>query len=157
MSALRRGGIHPSAVLGHSSGEIAAAYAAGVLSLQAAIIIAYYRGFITKGQTTKGGMAAVGLGADEVTQFLSEGVIMACENSSSSTTISGDLDALDAVVKCFKKELPDVFVRKLKVNMAYHSRESFHFLNHGSVAHEPSRPHETFRQKLPAIHRRRIP
>ena len=123
VNSLRRRGIFPSAVLGHSSGEIAAAYAAGVLSLQAAITISYYRGFITKGKTMKGGMAAVGLGADEIANFLSDGVIMACENSSSSVTISGDLDVVDGIIKRLKKELPDVFVRKLKVNMAYHSRK----------------------------------
>ena len=123
VNALRRRGIYPSAVLGHSSGEIAAAYAAGVLSLQAAIIIAYYRGFITKEQTLAGGMAAVGLGADEISKFLSKGVIMACENSDNSTTISGDLAVLDQVIKQIRAEMPDVFVRKLKVNMAYHSRE----------------------------------
>ena len=141
VNTLRRGGIKIQAVLGHSSGEIAASYAADILSLQAAIIIAYYRGYITKEQTMKGGMAAIGLGADDVTEFLSEGVIMACENSSTSTTISGDLDVLDAVLKRIRKEAPDVFVRKLKVNMAYHSRK-WHVLNLVQVTHELARPHE---------------
>ena len=79
MQSLSRKGIRPDAVVGHSSGEIAAHYAAGALSLAEAITVAYYRGFATK-KTTKqtGAMAAIGLGATVVAPFLiAEAVVVA--------------------------------------------------------------------------------
>lgn len=115
-------GLAPTSVVGHSSGEIAAAYAAGFISMEEAIIIAYYRGYVTKEQTLVGGMAAVGMGAIDVSEHLCDGVVLACENSPSSSTISGDADKVDQVVEAIKEKMPDMFARKLKVNMAYHSR-----------------------------------
>ena len=126
INTLRRCGVRPTAVIGHSSGEIGAAYACGVLPLQAALVIAYYRGFVTKGQTSSGGMAAVGLGACDVSRFLSEGVVIACENSEDSTTISGDVTNLGKTLARIKEERPDTLVRKLKVDIAYHSRKLFY-------------------------------
>ena len=123
VNAYARFGIFPTAVIGHSSGEIAAAYAAGGLSLREAIIIAYYRGFITKKKTLKGGMAAVGLNLSEVSQFLIDGVEIACENSPTSVTISGDVDKVRDIMALIKKRRPDVLLRELKVNIAYHSRK----------------------------------
>ncbi|KAL4901000.1 hypothetical protein BDW74DRAFT_182333 [Aspergillus multicolor] len=116
-------GITPAAVVGHSSGEIAAAYAAGALSKEGALIAAYYRGFVCKAPTKAGGMAAVGLGKDAVLPFLSElaGVGVACENSGSSITLSGDLEALQQAVDAIKRQNDQAFVRKLAVEMAYHS------------------------------------
>ena len=116
--------ITPSAVVGHSSGEIAAAYAAGVLSAKDAIIAAFYRGHVCKTAVKKGGMAAIGLGKQEISLYLAPGVRVACENSGSSVTISGDLEALERVMVAVKEAKPDAFVRKLQVEMAYHSRKS---------------------------------
>jgi acyl transferase domain-containing protein len=48
VNTLARCGVRPNAVVGHSSGEIAASYAAGTLSLPEAIIVAYYPGYVTK-------------------------------------------------------------------------------------------------------------
>ncbi|KAF6823452.1 polyketide synthase [Colletotrichum plurivorum] len=118
---LARYGVKPKAVVGHSSGEIAAAYAAGVLTLKEAIIIAYYRGYTAKKMKRQGAMAAVGLGKDQVTPFLVSGVNVACENSNSSVTLSGDADPLERVCKGIKDANPDAFVRLLKVDKAYHS------------------------------------
>ncbi|KAF9870424.1 hypothetical protein CkaCkLH20_12091 [Colletotrichum karsti] len=120
---LRRAGICPVSVVGHSSGEIAAAYAAGVISIKEAIITAYYRGYITKSTSLGGGMAAVGLGVADVTPYIqgTASVVVACDNSPSSVTLSGDLDALDEVLSEIKKTKPDTLARKLKVDMAYHS------------------------------------
>jgi len=120
---LSAAGIQPAAVVGHSSGEIAGAYAAGAISMEAAIIFAYYRGFVTKQQTLAGAMAAIGLGSQDAARFLCEGVVIACENSPCSTTISGDRDKVIDVVAKIKAELPDVLARQLKVDMAYHSRK----------------------------------
>ena len=70
-----------------------------------------------------GGMAAVGLNANSASQFLGNGVVIACENSPDSATISGDLHELGKVIREIKDQRPDVLVRQLKVDMAYHSRE----------------------------------
>ena len=58
-----------------------------------------------------------------VTPYLSRGVVIACENSPSSVTLSGDKKALNSVVVKITAEKPEVFVRHLKVDMAYHSRK----------------------------------
>ena len=115
-------GIRPKAVVGHSSGEIAAAYASGALSLPLALITSYYRGFVTRRQNLVGGMAAIGLGKTAVAGFLEDGVVLACENSPNSTTISGDLEKVQSIVARIKEAMPEVLARLLKVDMAYHSR-----------------------------------
>jgi acyl transferase domain-containing protein/NADPH:quinone reductase-like Zn-dependent oxidoreductase len=124
-------GIRPSAVTGHSSGEIGAAYAAGALTFESAMAAAYYRGrvIIELKEThpnLRGSMMAVGAGADELSPMLnalnSEGgpqAVVACENSPSSTTLSGDEEAIDRVANMFQDK--GVFNRKLFVDVAYHS------------------------------------
>jgi acyl transferase domain-containing protein len=125
---LERLGVRPAAVVGHSSGEIAAAYAAGHISLEWAITVAYYRGYAASRASLlspiAGAMAAVGLGSSEVARFLHPGACVACENSPSSTTISGDADAVHKTLASVQAEYPDVLARPLKVDMAYHSRSS---------------------------------
>ncbi len=77
---LTKWNIKPAGVVGHSSGEIAAAYASGVLTAEEAILIAYYRGLATLGlgKIHRGGMTAIGLGRDQVTPYLRTGVIIGC-------------------------------------------------------------------------------
>ncbi|KAH7012488.1 uncharacterized protein B0I36DRAFT_299658 [Microdochium trichocladiopsis] len=124
-------GIQPSWVVGHSSGEIAAAYAAGVLSDDDAIRSAFYRGkssSVAKAlNDLPGAMLATGFGEQAAMQTIknarideSKGrVTVACVNSPESTTLSGDEPAIEAVQEaCAAK---DVFARKLKVETAYHS------------------------------------
>lgn len=114
-------GVSPAAVVGHSSGEIAAAYAAGALDMGQAISVAYYRGLVSARQTRSGGMVALGLGREEAVKHLVPGVVVACENSGSSVTLSGDEAALEQILATFKAERPDVLARKLVVDKAYHS------------------------------------
>ncbi|KAL3496347.1 hypothetical protein BJX62DRAFT_251184 [Aspergillus germanicus] len=114
-------GIKASSVVGHSSGEIAAAYAAGAITAKSAIIIAYYRGKLAKQAEGKGAMAAVGLGKDDVTPLLEDGVIIGCENSPSSVTLSGDSDAVDRVMETVGSKFPEALCRRLRVATAYHS------------------------------------
>lgn len=119
--------INPDAVVGHSSGEIAAAYACGSITAQEAILIAYYRGQVmlkVDPSQRQGGMAAIGLGSEEVTPYLQPGVIVGCENSPDSTTLTGDKDVLEQVMKAIKEAHPDTFVRALQVDRAYHSRRT---------------------------------
>ncbi|KAI0097355.1 hypothetical protein GGR51DRAFT_578163 [Nemania sp. FL0031] len=121
INALKRFGVFPQAVVGHSSGEIAAAYAAGALTLREAVTSAYFRGYVSKKSLTPGGMAAIGLGAEDTRRFLPERVVVACENSPASTTISGDLDQIKIALESIKSAQPETFARALKVEMAYHS------------------------------------
>ena len=66
-------------------------------------------------------MTAVGLGARETSMFLRDGVVIACENSANSSTISGDLDQLEAVLLAIRAKNPKVLARRLNTDMAYHS------------------------------------
>ncbi|KAI0479875.1 hypothetical protein F4859DRAFT_503798 [Xylaria cf. heliscus] len=117
---LREWGITPLACVGHSSGEIAAAYAAGAITEEQAILAAYFRGVAVDKLTQKGTMLAVGLGPEEAAPYLEEGIRIACYNSPQSVTLSGDEDAA-ANVKA-KLEADGVFVRALKTSgRAYHS------------------------------------
>ncbi|KAL9609603.1 MAG: hypothetical protein Q9167_005646 [Letrouitia subvulpina] len=120
---LSKWGVQPSGVVGHSSGEIGAAYAAGVVTASEAILIAYYRGLATLGlgKIHRGGMAAIGLGRADVTPYLRTGVIIGCENSPKSTTLTGDLDILEDIMSAIQKDKPEVLVRALHVECAYHS------------------------------------
>lgn len=117
-------GLAPSAVVGHSSGEIAAAYAAGALTMREAIITAYLRGVAVMKITKSGAMAAIALSRHETSNFLMTGVEVACENSPRSVTISGDSEGIDHVIARIKAEHPDVLCKRLKVDTAYHSGKS---------------------------------
>lgn len=124
VDALAAWNIKPSAVVGHSSGEVASAYAAGVLTRREAIIAAYYRGYACARCKTSGSMAAVGMGRDKVEQHLKPGVVLACENSNASVTISGDKTAVEETMASLKDLYPDVFIRQLRVPIAYHSHHT---------------------------------
>jgi len=113
--------IVPRAVVGHSSGEIAAAYASGALTAGEAITAAHHRGAVTTRQKKEGAMAAIGMSWEETKKYLIPNVTIACDNSPKSVTISGDIDAVKAVVADIKESEPDVLARLLQVDKAYHS------------------------------------
>lgn len=121
---LKSWGVKPAAVVGHSSGETAAAYAAGAVTADDAFLLAYHRGQITPAlaKAHNGGMAAVGLGKDAVTPFLQPGVIVGCENSPESVTLSGEQEVLTSVMAAITAARPDVLCRRLKVECGYHSQ-----------------------------------
>ncbi|KAI0442997.1 KR domain-containing protein [Xylaria telfairii] len=116
-------GVRPVVTIGHSSGEMAAAYAAGFMSAETTIIAAYYRGKVAQDVRDGGGMMAVGLGAEAVQPYLShlgDKVTLACHNSPSGVTLSGDADALQSLKDKFDAE--KVFARTLNTGgKAYHS------------------------------------
>ncbi|KAJ2990681.1 hypothetical protein NUW58_g2830 [Xylaria curta] len=118
------------AVVGHSSGEIAAAYASGFLTAREAIHIAYYRGFhldaaaSPSGKGLRGAMIAVGITMDHASRVCARDqfagrVSVAASNSSSSVTLSGDEDAIAELQVQFDSQ--GTFNRRLKVDKAYHS------------------------------------
>ncbi len=99
----------------------------GALSWEDAMEVAYYRGLASSNMQrsgkVKGAMMAVGLSEEEIRPYISAltkgKVAVACVNSPTSTTISGDLTAIDEL----QAELEDkkLFARKLAVEVAYHS------------------------------------
>ena len=123
----RAWGITPTAVVGHSSGEIVAAYCAGVLSFESTIICAYYRGlYMSKGvgaaASARGAMMAVGLTETEGKAELKaykDRISLAAINSPSSLTLSGDEDAILELKEVLEKK--KIFARRLKVEQAFHS------------------------------------
>lgn len=115
-------GIRPDAIVGHSVGEVAAAFVAGVLSLEDAVCVIYHRGRCMQSVKRPGGMLAVGLGPDELDSYLRnrEGaVVLSAVNSPESVTLSGEPGALGEIEKELKTD--GVFCRMLRVNHAFHS------------------------------------
>ena len=120
-------GIKPQVVLGHSSGEIAAAYASGILPHDVALRVSYCRSFIPnicrRLIPIKGAMLSVGLSEAEISDLIAHlhrGIVsVACVNSPHNITISGDEAAILEIEQTLKRL--GVFNRKLKVDTAYHS------------------------------------
>ncbi|PKY00760.1 polyketide synthase [Aspergillus campestris IBT 28561] len=113
-------GVQPTAVVGHSSGEIVAAYAAGAISPFAAITVAFYRGFVTR-HIKNGAMAAIGLGSKDVQEYLEPGVVVACENSPKSVTLAGNIRGVELVVARIQEAQPGILAKLLRVDKAYHT------------------------------------
>ncbi|OTA57978.1 polyketide synthase [Hypoxylon sp. EC38] len=125
VNLLRTWRVNPSAVVGHSSGEIAAAYAAGFLDIREAILTAYFRGFAVGKLTTQGTMIAVGLGPEAANQLilklnLQGELCVACINSPTSITLSGSQGGARRFLD--EMQAKKIFTRQLNTGgRAYHS------------------------------------
>lgn len=128
---LRRAGVNFSVVVGHSSGEIAAAYASGFLSSSDAIRVAYYRGYhvssnciVENDQPLVGSMLAANIPFQEALilcssdQFLGRLGVGAC-NSPTSVTLSGDASAVLEAQNMLEEA--GTVSKVLRVKTAYHS------------------------------------
>ncbi|KAJ0164863.1 Lovastatin nonaketide synthase, partial [Colletotrichum tanaceti] len=138
---LSAAGVGFGAIVGHSSGEIACAFAAGFISARQAIRVAYLRGYASRHAASPtaaaaageqqqqvgeggGGMLAAGISLEdarelvELEAFAGRVCIAAC-NSPDSVTLSGDLDALEEMAEILQDE--SKFARLLRVDKAYHS------------------------------------
>ena len=119
--------IRPQIVCGHSSGEIAAAYAAGALSAHDALKVAYFRGEAIRSlkkshPQLSGAMLSAGLSISDAQEYImhfKNEVVVACINSPASVTLSGNKDALEEVQR--NLEVKGIFNRMLDVDVAYHS------------------------------------
>lgn len=114
-------GVRPDAVVGHSTGEIAAFFEAGVYSLSDALLVAIQRSQLQQQLVGTGGMLAVGLSGKEAAARIepwSDRVSVAAENSPTSVTLAGDNSALDEIADRLGGE---IFVRRLDVLVPYHS------------------------------------
>jgi acyl transferase domain-containing protein len=125
LSVLRSWGIQPLAVIGHSSGEIGAAYAAGLLTETQAIAVAYFRGYVASRIQARGAMLATALNIEAAHKLiqeerLDEVVCVACINSPQSVTLSGSHEGIDILLERLQEM--KIFARKLLTGgLAYHS------------------------------------
>lgn len=128
-------GVEPTAVAGHSSGEIAAAYAGGYISAESAWRLAYLRG-LTSSELSEhpesesaGAMMAVGSSEEGVRDLVvtinqgaaSFGLSIACINSPNGVTVAGEQPLVDQLESHLHEQ--GIFARKLRVKVAYHTRQ----------------------------------
>ena len=128
---LRHWGVRPDVVIGHSSGEIAAAYCVGGINRASALKIAYHRGALAEhlalNDQQPGAMASVALSKSKAEAYLQEyrveapnaSITVACVNSPGNVTLSGSPSCIEAIVSRLEQE--KIFARRLNVNVAYHS------------------------------------
>ncbi|MDJ1136789.1 type I polyketide synthase [Streptomyces iconiensis] len=123
VEVLRSQGVKPSMVIGHSGGEVAAAYASGALSLAQAAQVMAERSRILAATAGSGRMAAVGLPAHQAAEELAPyggRLEIAGVNSHSDVTVTGDAEALAALGEELQQR--GVFFRDLDLDYAFHSR-----------------------------------
>ncbi|WP_371681559.1 type I polyketide synthase [Streptomyces sp. NBC_01276] len=108
-------GVEPAAVLGHSQGEIAAACVAGGLSLDDGARVVALRSKALLALSGRGGMVSVPLPREEVAAGLDERLSIAAENGPRSVVVSGDPEALDALLAGTEG------ARRIAVDYASHS------------------------------------
>nr|ALQ32738.1 putative polyketide synthase [Fusarium anthophilum] len=120
---VRDWGIQPAAVVGHSSGEIAAAYCAGIIDQDAAVKIAWLRGQVSQTVSKNGGMLAVSASSERISGYLDllqrGKVIVGCFNSPNACTVSGDSAAVDELEEVLREE--KIPCARLPIDVAYHS------------------------------------
>ena len=118
-AVLRRWGVQPDFVMGHSVGEFSAAYVAGVLTLADAAMLVVARGRLMQALPAGGAMVAVAAAEDEVMPLLGEGVGIAAINAPKSVVISGAQATASAIAERFAEQ--GRRVHRLAVSHAFHS------------------------------------
>ena len=103
-------GIQPSGVVGHSIGEVPAAYASGALTLEQAVLLIFHRSRIQFKATDKGRMLAAGLTTAEATALIrgrEDKVSIAAVNGPAMVSLAGDTDVIEQIsVELEKKDVP---------------------------------------------------
>lgn len=115
-------GVHPDLVIGHSVGEISAAYAAGALSFEDAVKVIYHRGRTMGAVSEAGAMVAVTMSASLAEEYIrawNGRVELAAVNGPTTVTLSGDARAIADIENDLASN--NIFVRKLQVSHAFHS------------------------------------
>jgi acyl transferase domain-containing protein/thioesterase domain-containing protein len=116
----RSWGVEPGAVIGHSLGEIAAAFVAGAITLSDAVRIVIARSELMT--ATHGGMLACGVSPAEgeaLIRGVEDRVAVGVVSGSRSIVLSGDSEALDEIARTFDNTA--IFVRRVKTRAPTHS------------------------------------
>ena len=120
---LRHQGIRPTAVFGHSVGEVAAAWASGALSLEDAVKVIYFRSDYQGKTRGQGVMTAVAMSADDIAEWLAkpayDKVCLAGINSPKGITLAGDNAQLGALEAALSDQ--SIFAKRLPLDYAFHS------------------------------------
>ncbi|WP_181794613.1 type I polyketide synthase, partial [Streptomyces sp. WELS2] len=120
----RAHGVEPDAVVGHSQGEIAAAYVAGALSLEDAAKVVALRSKALVALAGHGGMVSVALSADDAAGYLGpwgDRITVAVVNSASTVVVSGEPGALDELLTACARD--GIRARAIPVDYAAHSAQ----------------------------------
>ncbi len=118
-AVLRSWGLTPDFVMGHSVGELSAAYAAGVLSLADTAMLVAARGQLMQGLAAGGAMVSVAASEQDVSPLLRDGVAIAAINGPESVVISGAQPAVNAIAEQLAEQ--GRRIRPLSVSHAFHS------------------------------------
>ncbi len=116
-------GVRPDLVIGHSFGEVAAAKVAGALNMESAAQLICLRGQVGERVHEEGGMLAVQASADFVTDFLTDlDIDIAAFNGPAAVTLSAKKNVIDAAEARFAEDTPEIRIKRLAMNTAWHSR-----------------------------------
>ena len=118
--------ICPSAVIGHSLGEFAAACVAGIITVREAVQLVLARATLQEKCPNDGGMAALGLSEENARTLLlklklSATLDIAAVNDAKSVTVSGDAHSIEALGHHLAIEAKETFWRVLGTKRAFHS------------------------------------
>lgn len=150
-------GVRPEALVGHSVGEVAAAYLASVFNLEDAVRIIYHRGRCMEQAPARGRMLAAALTQDEALSLIAEygdRVALAAVNSPGSVTLSGEAGPLDECAE--RLDAKGVFHRVLKVQHAFHSAQMDPIRTALLAALEGIRPRVAVLPLFSTVHGRRV-
>lgn len=117
-------GVMPSKVVGHSVGEVAAAYVAGAYTLEDAVKVIYHRSRLQDQTGGKGRMVAAGLSQSEAKKAIAgreDQVQVAVINSPGMVTLAGDTEPLEEIVAELEEQ--GRFVRWLRIDYAFHTHQ----------------------------------
>ena len=120
----RSRGVEPVRVVGHSVGEVAAAYWAGIYSLEDAVKVIFHRSRLQEKTSGAGRMAAVGLTqekAKEAIRGFENQVAIAAINGPAMVTLAGDTEVIETVIEPLEEQ--KVFVRWLQIDYAFHTHQ----------------------------------
>jgi len=115
-------GIEPDALIGHSAGEVAAAYLAGALTWDDALCVIFHRSRLQQLTTGQGRMLAVGQPYEAMQRILQgyeDRISVAAINSPNAVTLVGDADSLHDIARLMEEQ--GIFCRYLQGRVPYHS------------------------------------